>query len=70
MSAADLFNAVMAEFDIPTDAELARRLGAQHPNLSRIKHGRRTVGHAMRVDVARLTDWPMSKIDGLIGSKR
>ena len=68
MTPGALLDAVKAVLDIERDAELARLLRTDPAQLSKVRAGKRRVGYALRVEIARATNWRMQHIDKLAGT--
>lgn len=64
-----LLDALKKEFNLPTDAALARHVGEPRQLISTIRLGRASVPDRLIIKLHESTKWPVSAIKALIGAK-
>lgn len=62
----NVFNAIMREFKIPSDRQLAAVLGVSPPHICKIRQGKLTFGPVMILKTHDATDWPIKRIKELL----
>jgi transcriptional regulator with XRE-family HTH domain len=62
----NLFNALTARAEVKNDAGLARALGVAPPAISKIRHGKLTVGAALILAIHETFAMPVAEIRRLI----
>jgi hypothetical protein len=60
-----LIDALLAEYNLPSDAALARALGSNPPEISRVRNRLRPMSAAFILHVHEATDWPIKRIKEL-----
>lgn len=66
---AQLFDAIVHQVGFRTDAELAEAIGIEPSNLSRLRHGRRTISDGMVLRIHEITGWAIRDIKGALGMR-
>lgn len=64
----DLFDFLMRESDLESDAALARALGVPAPTVSKIRNGKRNVSAEVILKIHKLTGLSVETIDRLLQS--
>ena len=65
--AEQLFDAILHQVGFRTDAELAEAIGIEPANLSRLRHGKRTISDGMVLRIHEITNWAIRDIKGALG---
>ena len=60
-----LIDALLAEYNLSSDAALARALDSNPPEISRIRHRLRPLSAEFILRVHEATDWPIKRIKEL-----
>lgn len=63
-----LLDAIKNEFDLPSDAALARFVGDSRQLISTVRRGKRPPD-SLILKIHKATKWPVSAIEALIGPK-